>query len=159
MFNFLGAIGGLLPGYIEGREKAIQANWQDLNQYSDVQAKQLRNLFTEATFNPLVNMQYDEAARANYLAQQDARANALGITLQPGRLRAAQIESGYMPALALQRNAMLLNYPQFAFGGMGDTLVGAMGYGDAMGQQQVRPAASAARGSGLNGPTINRIGR
>lgn len=156
MFNFLGAIGQvgrMLPGYVDGYRNAIADNWKDLNQYSDVQAKQLQNLYTEATFNPLVTMQYNEAARASYLAQQDARANALGITLQPGRLRAAEIEGGFLPGLALRRNTMLMQYPQLAFGGMGmpyaDTLDGAMGY-----PQVSKQAGSAARGSGANLPTL-----
>lgn len=147
MFNFLGAIGGLLPGYIEGREKAIQANWNDLNQYSDVQAKQLRNLFTEATFNPRVNMQYDASAQSRMATEQVGMQNELMQAGHPGALEAAAITGSYAPYLAAVNAYYQSMYPWLAFGGY-DTLRAAMG-----GQPL---AGGAARGGGVNAPAINK---
>lgn len=63
--NFLGALSSLLPGYIQGRRQAIQDNWQDLQNYNNVQAGQLSNAFTEATFQPRLDMFVDNARRNN----------------------------------------------------------------------------------------------
>lgn len=49
-FNFLGGLSSLLPGYVEGREKAIRSNFQDMNDYNQVQQGQVSNLYDIATF-------------------------------------------------------------------------------------------------------------
>lgn len=54
--NLLGTIsqfGRLLPGYIQGERMAVQDNWNDLNQYNQVQRGQIQNAYDEAVFNPL----------------------------------------------------------------------------------------------------------
>lgn len=48
--ELLGGVLQLTPGYMEGRQQAIKDNWQDLNNYNQVQAGQMANAFTEATF-------------------------------------------------------------------------------------------------------------
>ena len=42
----------MLPGYMNGYRMAIQDNWNDLNQYNQVQSGQLQNLWTEAAMRP-----------------------------------------------------------------------------------------------------------
>lgn len=64
MLNFLGALSSLLPGYVQGRRQAIQDNWQDLNNYNNVQAGQLSNAFTEATWQPRLDMMGDAATNS-----------------------------------------------------------------------------------------------
>ena len=118
MFNFLGAIGGMLPGYIEGREKAIQANWNDLNQYSGVQRQQLENLFTEATFNPRVNIQRDAAAQSRLATEQAGMQNELMQAGHPGALEAAAITGNMAPYFATQ-NAMLRAMYPYMYGPFG----------------------------------------
>lgn len=58
MLNFLGAIGRMLPGYTEGHRQAVQDNWNDLNQFGRVQEQQLKNMWTEDTYD----MRYKQAA-------------------------------------------------------------------------------------------------
>lgn len=61
MLNFLGALSSLLPGYIQGRRQAIQDNWQDLQNYNNIQAGQLSNAFTEGTWQQRMDMMNDAA--------------------------------------------------------------------------------------------------
>lgn len=52
--------------YIQGRENAIQANWNDLNQYNAVQAAQQANLYNALTFdNRLTQSDYDTQIRGS----------------------------------------------------------------------------------------------
>lgn len=55
-FSFLGALGSLFPGYIQGQRMANQDNWQDLVNWNNVQAGQQFNLFTEATWQPRLDI-------------------------------------------------------------------------------------------------------
>lgn len=71
--NFLGALGALgrlLPGYVQGREAAIRGNWNDLNQFNQVQAGQLQNLFTEETYPLAYNRAVDDAALSRMMTQE-----------------------------------------------------------------------------------------
>lgn len=56
IFGAFGALGRLLPGYMQGERQAIQDNWQDLENYNNVQKGQIANAFSEATFAPAVQM-------------------------------------------------------------------------------------------------------
>lgn len=58
-FSFLGGLANLLPGYVQGQRQAIQDNWQDLMNYNRAQQGQLSNVFTEATWQPRVDMFQD----------------------------------------------------------------------------------------------------
>lgn len=58
-FSFLGGLANLLPGYVQGQRQAIQDNWQDLMNYNQVQQGQLSNAFTEATWQPRMDMFQD----------------------------------------------------------------------------------------------------
>lgn len=100
MFNlggFFGGIGRVLPGYTTGYRSAISDNWNDLNQYNQVQAGQIRNAFEEATFNPRLSMAWDAAT--NY--QAGMHNNLMNLALQralfPGQYRATEIAGAYMP--------------------------------------------------------------
>ena len=50
----------LFTPYVEGVETARRANWDDLNNYNQVQKGQLDNMFNFATFSPRVNREYEE---------------------------------------------------------------------------------------------------
>lgn len=50
----------LFTPYMQGRELAIDANWNDLDQYNKVQQGQIKNAFDIATFSPLVNQEYNQ---------------------------------------------------------------------------------------------------
>lgn len=59
--SFLGALGSMLPGYIKGRQQAIQDNWNDLFSYNKAQAGQLQNMFDENAMQDRLNMMRDAA--------------------------------------------------------------------------------------------------
>lgn len=61
IFGALGAVGRMLPGYVDGRERAIAANWNDLSQYNAAQRGQLDNSFLADTFTPRSQVVYDQA--------------------------------------------------------------------------------------------------
>lgn len=157
MFNIFGAIGRMLPGYMEGERTAIKDNWNDLNQYSDVQAKQISNLFSEATFNPKVNMQYDAAAQSLMNTEQIGMQNELMQAMHPGNLEAAAITGSFQPYFAGVNALMRARYPWLAYGGGFGGMYGGMYGGDtlgtAMGYPQMSPMG-AARGGGVNRPTL-----
>ena len=87
--NLLGIIsqfGRLLPGYIQGERMAVQDNWNDLNQYNQVQSGQIQNAYDEAVFNPRVNMLYDQAELSS-LGVDTSRMNYdVNRAMQPGRM-------------------------------------------------------------------------
>lgn len=64
-FSFLGSLASLLPGYLQGQRQANQDNWQDLMNYNQVQRGQLSNLWTLATWQPNLNMTYENALSNN----------------------------------------------------------------------------------------------
>lgn len=70
-FSFLGGLANLLPGYLQGQRMANQDNWQDLMNYNQTMQGQLSNLFTEATWQPRINMFYENALRNNMQLQSD----------------------------------------------------------------------------------------
>lgn len=55
--------------YIQGVETARQANWQDMQNYNQVQAQQLANAMALATFSPKVQQQYTTAERGELASQ------------------------------------------------------------------------------------------
>lgn len=64
--SLLGALSRTLPGYMQGERQAVQDNWADLNQYNQVQAGQLNNMWTEATWQPRLDMMYDSAWNSKF---------------------------------------------------------------------------------------------
>lgn len=62
----LGAVGRLLPGYMQGERQAIQDNWNDLNQYNKAQAGQLQNMFDENAMRDRLQILNDNAMTNNY---------------------------------------------------------------------------------------------
>lgn len=74
----------LFTPYIEGREKAIDRNWNDLNQYNTVQKNQLGNLFDLATFSPRVNQEYERLTESALKNRQAARTDQLNQNMFPG---------------------------------------------------------------------------
>lgn len=93
MFNIFGALGALgrfLPGYINGREQAISANWNDMNQYNQVQNGQLQNAWTELNFPLRYNESIDQASMSRDKAQLSQLGLADAMTLFPLRLAASQ---------------------------------------------------------------------
>lgn len=86
MLNFLGAIASLLPGYVQGRRQAISDNWQDLQNYNNIQAGQLSNAFTSATFEPRLDMFVDNVRRNNLLLRNDIMNTNIKRAYYPGQL-------------------------------------------------------------------------
>lgn len=83
----------LFTPYIEGRERAIDRNWNDLNQYNTVQKNQLGNLFDLATFSPRVNQEYEKLTESAFKNRQAAREDQLKQNLFPGLAAEATAQS------------------------------------------------------------------
>lgn len=137
MLNFLGAISSLLPGYLQGRRQAIADNWQDLQNYNNIQQGQLANAFTEATWQPRFDMFVDNVKRNNIAtlrAVDDYNLYHYGYL--PGMLDTASMWSGnaglnqwYQNQMQNRANQMWLSMPPGA-------LLRMMGN---MGQQGINP--------------------
>lgn len=108
----------LFGSYIQGREYAIDRNWNDMNQSNNVEqgwlnndAKQLNNWFTEDTYgNNLSNSNAGARINQNKAIGSDLNTQ-LALTGQPGAVSAAQSLSDYQTALA---NASRQNIPTIA---------------------------------------------
>lgn len=101
-FNFgslFGAVGRALPGFIEGERAAIQDNWRDLNQYNQVQAGQLENAWTEATWDPRYMNVWNQATNNDIMTQASAMELANRAAAQPGMQARAWRFSDYAPTI------------------------------------------------------------
>lgn len=99
-FSFLGGLANLLPGYVQGQRQAVQDNWQDLMNYNQTQSGQLSNMFTEATWQPRIDMFRNAAtdsALQTYGHILDARIKSI---LQPYQELQAGAYTYYAPPLA-----------------------------------------------------------
>ena len=98
----LGAIGRLLPGYMQGERQAIQDNWSDLENYNTTQAGQLANAFSESTFQPRVSQAYDEAEMSRMGVMNSDMILQQNMVAQPGILQ----ERAYTSAMGLPNAVM-----------------------------------------------------
>lgn len=96
-FSFLGGLASLLPNYIQGQRMANQDNWQDLMNYNNVQAGQMSNAFTEATWQPRLNMAWNSGMDSNYRTMNNAMQTATNYAAWPWALMNAQAQSMYAP--------------------------------------------------------------
>ena len=97
MLNLFGAIanglGRMLPGYMNGYQMAIKDNWNDLNQYNQVQQGQLGNMWLESSFDPMYNQLLYNTAMTQLNAQNMKRQSDVNAVVQPGLLARAGILS------------------------------------------------------------------
>lgn len=133
--NFAAAVGRTLPGFVEGERMAIQDNWNDLNQFNQVQQGQLQNAWTEATWQPSLDMAYDQARLSGMGVLNNELTTALNQLIYPQRAIQAQYGVQYAPYLAqAQYGALLRALRQAGSGNYGFnpyslSLLGAMGMG------------------------------
>ena len=106
MLDFFGAIGRMLPGYVQGERQAIADNWNDLEKYNKVQAGQLENAFTEDTYNPRFNIMLHNTARSQMGMEQDLMNLNLNYARYPGLMDVALVNSESAGPLAAQQAAM-----------------------------------------------------
>lgn len=76
----------LFTPYINGREMAIQRNWQDLSNYNNTQAGQLNNAFNFMTLAPRTNAVYENLTGQIYNNRNAARNDILYELSMLGRL-------------------------------------------------------------------------
>lgn len=101
----LGALGSLMPGYIQGREAAIKGNWQDAEKFNTVRLGQLQNLFTEETYPLAYNRAVDDASISRMATQEHALNQYLPtVATAPWRLATAMATA--QGQLALVPNAI-----------------------------------------------------
>lgn len=118
----MAAIPDLFSGYINGREKAIASNWNDLNQYNTVLGGQMQNAYNMATFDPAVRQTWNSAQQSDYatIAQAQGLDNTLqsntlaqkaGIPQMTVNANVAQIQAS-IDALTKQKEALDLQIQQ-----------------------------------------------
>ena len=98
-FNFLGGLSSLLPGYVEGREKAIRSNFQDMKDYNQVQQGQVSNLYDIATFSNNVERDNIQTELANLTADRNFADMVLYWMGFPGQMAQQQAFSMSAPFL------------------------------------------------------------
>lgn len=114
IFGAFGALGRLLPGYIQGERQAIQDNWQDLQNYNQTQAGQIQNAFDENVLDDRIDMmgfQRDNAAnQANNLYMQTMLQQAMFPNMLQGSVNSAEWLPYIMPAQQMSQYGQLM-YP------------------------------------------------
>lgn len=115
----LGAVGRLLPGYMQGERQAVQDNWNDLNQYNKVQAGQLQNMFDENVMRPRMQMVWDTARQQNYgttAMEQDLFLRSLG--LPRASMQEMVATANFWPNQAMKQNLIQQLYGAASSGGI-----------------------------------------
>lgn len=134
MLNIFGAIGSMLPGYVEGQRNAIKDNWDDLQNYNTVQAGQIQNAFDEATFHPRIEMFRDQEVNSRLGRAMNEMTYARQEAMFPWLYQTGLLQAQMSPMLAWYNNAAQMNLLQqmqqnpFALAGM--MRMGQMGLGD-----------------------------
>lgn len=106
MFGFLGALGRMLPGYMQGERMAVQDNWNDLNQYNKVQAGQIQNAFDEAAFNPRLSSLMNAAEQTDYQTDMARMTRDTSAAMFPGNVAYGWTWSQWAPEVAGQEMAL-----------------------------------------------------
>ena len=117
--SVVGALGSLLPGYMQGERQAVQDNCQ---------AGQLQNMYDERVMNDRINMAHDNA-----LMQSNVRANSdlnlfNNYLYEPYTIRRAQWDTAYADQLNNARIGLTLTGANMAMSNP-MTLLGSMGLG------------------------------
>ncbi len=144
IFGAIGALGRLLPGYVQGERQAVEDNWRDLNQYNQVQRGQIQNAFSEATFEPAVQMyglSLQDALNKTELGSMQAALQRFAFPgMAQGTVNMGEIMPYIMPAQAanLYQQALM---PLMMYGNLGAAMMPGMGafYGGGQGQPGVQP--------------------
>lgn len=97
LFGAIGALGRLLPGYVQGERQAVQDNWNDLNQYNQVQQGQFQNAYAEATFDPAVQMFKFNRDILQNNALNNFMQTSVQAAMYPGALTGAQLSGQVLP--------------------------------------------------------------
>lgn len=95
--SLFSAVGRALPGFLEGERQAVRDNWNDLNQYNRVQAGQLENAWTEATWQPRLDNVHYQTANNDIMLQASGMELANRMAAQPGMQARAWRFSDYAP--------------------------------------------------------------
>lgn len=95
--SLFAAIGRALPGFYEGRQQAIQDNWKDLENYNNVQAGQLSNAWTEATWEDRLTNVHNQRLNNSLQLGNSALNFNVRQALQPYFLGQAQMAQGLQP--------------------------------------------------------------
>ena len=100
----------LFTPYLNGVRLARQDNWNDLQQYNQVQQQQLRNAEAMATFSPRVNREYeatDRAALENMFSEYTLPSRVAANLYQTRRAaRTDNLEEAAMPGVYAQQAAL-----------------------------------------------------
>lgn len=105
-FGALGQLGRILPGYVQGRESAINSNWQDLSNYNKIYHGQLANAYDAATWEPQMQDRWKQSALLDLAAKQAEGNYMIWDQSLPQRIRDAipqyELEQQYRSLLLQQ---------------------------------------------------------
>lgn len=102
-FSFLGSLASLLPNYIQGQRMAVNDNWNDLMKYNQVQQGQQANTFTEATWQPRVDMVWNEGVNSSLGTGANAMRYRVMQAGFPGEYMNSLLGSVYGPQAELMK--------------------------------------------------------
>lgn len=108
MFEFLGALGGILPGYQQGQQQAINDNWSDLLKYNQAKAGQLQNAFDEFVMPFRSNIFQDQAVLSDINKRQAGMALSQAAMLHPGIMERNILRAQMMPTVEQQKTDAIL---------------------------------------------------
>lgn len=95
-FNFSG-LAALLPGYMEGYEKAVRSNYQDMKDYNQIDQGQVANLYDKATFSNQVEQNNIQTELADLAADRSFADMQLYWMGYPGQMAQQQAFSMAAP--------------------------------------------------------------
>lgn len=121
IFGAFGALGRLLPGFMQGERQAIQDNWQDLQSYNQAQQGQIQNAFDENVLDDriqIMGFNRDNAEnQANNLFMQTMLQQAMFPNMLQGSVNASEWLPMVMPTQQMASFGQL-TYPWWG-GGLG----------------------------------------
>lgn len=104
--SVFGALGSLLPGYVQGREAAIKSNWNDMQQYGQVQNQQMQNAFNADVYGDRVNMARDAARNSTIMVANNQLNYDRNMTWAPYEFAKGEFYSRMAPQIIPQLYGM-----------------------------------------------------
>lgn len=122
--SIFGALGAMLPGYMQGREAAIKSNWNDMQQYGQVQNQQMQNAFNADVYGDRVNMAHDAARNSSIMVNNNLLNFARNKVWAPYEIAKGEFYSRMAPQIIPQQFGLAQAAAQAA--AQGGSLTGAM---------------------------------
>lgn len=110
-FGWLGGLMSLMPGYLDGQRQANKDNWDDLKNFNNVQAGQIKNAFDEVTFEPRVGMEELGFENGKLNLWDHSLRSAVDTAWLPSHLADANTHAQFAPELSFMKTYSELAQP------------------------------------------------